>query len=260
MRPRKASTRRVIVRYECDTASNGSWLDMPTAAGLRSMRICCIVAVAVIVCVLRLGETVQGEQYETSLSSPMSIFLASPTPVRNSNPLVTISLTFTVSVCLADVEYSIACRERGLSEAAKRLEQIYLDIYATRRAAGSLKVWFTLPTQQSEQLRFLREAEERAIKTVAAKLQTEGNQGINSQLNWPGTNSLETSRPEEQGEPNRSVQGHAQQVQKWREDAMQEARKGTNWSHDWPSRTHSYQLGQALRDLVQIANRAHSAR
>lgn len=236
---------------------------MPSAADLRLWGVQCTVVIAVMLCVLRSAEAARGERHEISHSSLIATFLPSPIPrpqAGNGNPLVTASLAFTVSVCLADVEYSIACRERSLAEAAKRLEQIYLDIYATRRAAGSLKVWFTLPTQQSEQLRFLREAEERAIKTVAAKLQTEGNQGINSQLNWPGTNSLETSRPEEQGEPNRSVQGHAQQVQKWREDAMQEARKGTNWSHDWPSRTHSYQLGQALRDLVQIANRAHSAR
>jgi len=219
------------------------------------MRICCIVAVAVIVCVLRLGETVQGEQYETSLSSPMSIFLASPTPVRNSNPLVTISLTFTVSVCLADVEYSIACRERGLSEAAKRLEQIYLDDYVKRRAEGSLKVWFPLATQQSEQLRFLREAEERAIKTVRAKLQAEGNQPITSQMNLPGNGSLETNQPQETGEPEGPVGQRARQVKKWRDDASLEARRGINWSHDWSSRTHSYQLGPALHELAHIGNR-----
>jgi hypothetical protein len=35
-----------------------------------------------------------------------------------------------------------------------------------------LRVWFSVATEQGEQLRFLREAEERAIKTVATKLQS----------------------------------------------------------------------------------------
>ena len=96
-------------------------------------------------CLLRSAEAAQGERHETSHPGLVSIFLLSPIPVLrmgNGNPLVTASLAFTVSVCLADVEFSIACWERGLAEATKRLEQIYLDNYVTRRAAGSLKVWF----------------------------------------------------------------------------------------------------------------------
>jgi hypothetical protein len=185
------------------------------------------------------------------------MFLPSPIPVPrrdNGTPLLMTSLSFTVSVCLADVEYSIACRERSLAEAAKRLEQIYLDDYLHRRAEGSLKVWFPLKTEQSEQLRFLREAEERAIKTVAVKLQAEGDQRITSKMNSPGINSPEASPPEEHGGPEGLIRQRIQ-VQKWREDAILEARKGTNWSHDWSSKTHSYQLGQALHELAHIGNR-----
>lgn len=220
------------------------------------MRICCTVAVVVILCVLLLGEAAQGEQYEPSFSSPMPIPLSSP-PVRNGNLLVPISLAFTVSVCFADVEYSIACRERGLAEAAKRLEQIYLDDYANGRAEGSLKVWFPLKTEQSEQLRFLREAEERAIKTVAVKLQAGGDQRITSQMNSPGINSPEASPPQEHSGPESLVRQRTQ-VQKWQEDATVEARKGTNWSHDWSSKTHSYKLGQALHELAHLGNRNRS--
>jgi hypothetical protein len=209
-------------------------------------------------CVLRSAEAARGERHEISHSSLIATFLPSPIPrpqAGNGNPLVTASLAFTVSVCLADVEYSIACRERSLAEAAKRLEQIYLDDYVKRRAEGSLKVWFPLATQQSEQLRFLREAEERAIKTVRAKLQAEGNQPITSQMNLPGNGSLETNQPQETGEPEGPVGQRARQVKKWRDDASLEARRGINWSHDWSSRTHSYQLGPALHELAHIGNR-----
>ena len=212
---------------------------------MRLTRIWCAVAVALTLRALGSAEAAQGDRHEISRANRISIILRSPTPllrVGNGNPLVTASLAFSVSVCLADVEYSVACWERGLAEAAKRLEQIYLDDYVTRRAAGSLKVWFPLATEQSEQLRFLREAEERAIKTVAAKLQAEGDQGIASQMD----------SPEEYGGRQAPIQRRTQQVQKWREDASIEARKGTNWSHDWSSKTHSYQVGLALQELTHI--------
>jgi hypothetical protein len=215
------------------------------------MRIWCAVAIALTLCVLRSAEAAQGERHETSRSNRASTFRPAPIPlprVGNGNPLVTASLAFSVSVCLADVEYSIACWERGLAEVAKRLEQIYLDDYVTRRAAGSLKVWFPLATEQNEQLRFLREAEERAIKTVAAKLQAEGDQRIASQMD----------SPEEYGGQQAPIQRRTQQVQKWREDASVEARKGTNWSHDWSSKTHSYQVGLALQELAHIGNQNRS--
>jgi hypothetical protein len=219
---------------------------MPRATGLRLIRIWGAIAVALMLCVLGSAEVAQGERHETSRANRISIFLPSPIPLvraGNGNPLLTTSLAFSVSVCLADVEYSIACWERGSAEAAKRLEQIYLDDYVTRRAAGSLKVWFPLATEQNEQLRFLREAEERAIKTVAAKLQAEGDQWIASQMN----------SPEEYGQQ-APIRRRTQQVQKWREDASVEARKGTNWSHDWSSKTHSYQVGLALQELAHIGN------
>jgi hypothetical protein len=208
-------------------------------------RIWCTVAATVMSCALQPADAALIAWHETSRSNLITIFRPSPTPVLrdgNGGPWVAASLAFTVSVCLADVEFSIACWERGLAEAARRLEQIYLDVYATRRAAGSLKVWFTVATAPSEQLRFLREAEERAIKTVAAKLRSEGDQRI----------SPITSPPQEQGEPEGPAGERNRQLQKWRENAGLEARRGTNWSHDWSSRTHAYQLGAALYELAHL--------
>ena len=213
------------------------------------MRICCAVAIALMLGGLGLAEAAQGEP-ETSRSYRISTLLTEPIPLvrtGNRNPLVTASLAFSVSVCPVDVEYSIACWERGLAEAVKRLEQIYLDDYVTGRAEGSIKVWFPLATEQSEQLRFLRELEERAIKNVATKLQAEGNQWIASQMNSP-----------EDGGQQSPIQRRTQQVQKWREDASVEARKGTNWSHDWSSKTHSYQIGLSLQELAHIGNQNRS--
>src|SRR5260370_42687141 len=97
---------------------------MPPAAGLRLMRIWCVVAIPLMPCALRPAEAAQGERHETSRSNRISIFLPSPIPlprVGNGNPLVTASLAFSVSVCLADVEYSIAFWERVLAYAAHRL-------------------------------------------------------------------------------------------------------------------------------------------
>jgi hypothetical protein len=167
-----------------------------------------------------------------------------PSQTRQFNydsPLVGASLTFVVSVCLADFEYLIACRERGLLEAAKRLEQIYLDDYAMKRAAGSLKVWFPPGVERSEQLRFLREVEDHAIASMAHKLQDDVDQ-IPSQINSKGGND----------QPAAWNGQKAQEVRRWREDADMESREGVNWSHDWSSRTHSYRTGTALHELVNM--------
>jgi len=218
----------------------------------------CTVAVAMMLCV-GAAESTQGGCHEASRYSVLSFF-PSPIPVPrrdSSNSLVTVALAFSVSVCPIDVEYSIACRERALAEAVKRLRQIYLDVYVARRAAGTLKVWFPLVTEPSEQLRFLREVEERAIKTVVAELLAEGNQRTTSQMNSPrlkepGTQPPETNPPEEPGQQEGSIRKRTRQVEKWREDANVEARKGTNWSHDWTSKTHSYQLGLAIHELARL--------
>lgn len=209
------------------------------------MRIWCTLAVTAISGVLQPADAAPIARHETSRSNLIAIFRPSPIPGPRGGGddlWVTASLAFTVSVCLADVEFSIACWERSLAEAARRLEQIYLDDYATRRAAGSLKVWFTLATAPSDQLRFLREAEERAIKTASAKLQAQGDQPISSI----------TNPPEEHGEAMGPLRERIQRLQKWREAATAEARRGTNWSHDWSSRTHAYQLGPALSDLAHM--------
>ena len=80
------------------------------------------------------------------------------------------ALTFSVSVCLDDFEYAIACRERSSLEAARRLEQIYLDDYATGSPAGSLRIWFAVKAEPREQTTFLLEVENRAIEAVFRKL------------------------------------------------------------------------------------------
>jgi len=168
-------------------------------------------------------------------SRPMAQF-------HSDNLLEEASLTFVVSVCLADLEYTSACREVSLLEATKRLEQIYLDGYAMRRAAGSLKVWFPPRVERSEQLRFLREVEERAIIAVAKDLQARTDQSAASQMRPPGAYGEDASGQET-----------AQRVRKWREDASMEARNGTNWSHDWSSRTHSYRTETALRKFIILS-------
>jgi hypothetical protein len=228
------------------------------------MRTCCTVALTAVLCMLHSIEAAQARSHETSRSGMISIALPSmiPTPRQTSdNPFVRTALAFTVSVCPTDVEYSIACRERALAEAAKRLGQIFLQVYTTRRVEGSLKVWFPLPTERNEQLRFLRDAEERAIKTVAAKLLTESDQRIASQTNAPGmsspgVDSQDLSSPKinspDASSPEDAVRKRTQQVEKWRNDASVEARKGINWAHDWLSKTHSYQLGLALHELARV--------
>ena len=162
------------------------------------------------------------------------------------NSVVRVSMAFVVSVCLDDFEYSLACRERSSLEAAKRLEQIFLDDYAAGRAAGTLNIWFAVTAERGEQLQFLREAEDRAIESVTRKLKDQA-----QHLAVSPENPLETS-----GDPQGVMLQVAQQIQRWHDDASLEAREGTNWSHDWGSRTHSYKHGPALYELVRIGNRS----
>jgi hypothetical protein len=51
-----------------------------------------------------------------------------------------------------------------------------------------------LATDQSEQLRFLREAEEHAIKATAAKLQVEGDPRVSSRMDSPLSSPLAEHR------------------------------------------------------------------
>ncbi len=170
-------------------------------------------------------------------------------PIQQSNPgdlLEQASLTFVVSVCLADLEYTLACREVGLLEAAKRLEQIYRDVYAMRRAAGSLKIWFPAHVPETDQLHFLREVEDRAIAAMAKNLENGTDQSSAALPPSPGA----------YGEDASALQT-SQAVRKWREAASEEAGKGTNWLHDWASRTHLYRTGQALHELAVLDRGNH---
>jgi hypothetical protein len=154
------------------------------------------------------------------------------------------ALTFTVSVCLDDFEYSIGCSERSSVEAAHRLEQLYLDDYATGSAAGSLRIWFAVKAEPSEQSSFLREVENRAIESAFRKLQEDAAQ-------QPAAARAFTDTP---GGNAQAAREFAQELQRWHDDAGAEARTGVNWSHDWAGRTHNYKPGQALRDLARLGN------
>lgn len=155
------------------------------------------------------------------------------------------ALTFTVSVCLDDFEYSIACRQRSSLEAARRLEQIYLDDYATGSPAGSLRIWFAVKAEPSEQTIFLREVENRAVEAVFRKLRED------AAHRTAGAVASTTSG----GDAADAVREFTQDIQRWHNEASVEARTGINWLHDSGARSHSYKPGQALRDLTRIGNR-----
>lgn len=175
-----------------------------------------------------------------SLSGKIPKRASSQMPQSRPNDLLEpVSLTFVVSVCLADLEYDRACREISLVEAAKRLGQIYLDVYAMHRVAGSLRIWFPPHVEETEQRRFLREVEDRAIAAMVKNLENGTNQSA----------AVQTSSPAADSEDASALQT-AQTARKWREDAILEARNGTNWLNDWPARTHLYRTGQALHELA----------
>jgi hypothetical protein len=156
-----------------------------------------------------------------------------------------ISLTFSVSVCLDDFEYSIGCRERSSLEAARRLEQIYLDDYATGSPAGSLRIWFAVKAEPSEQANFLREVEQRTVEAVFRRLKEDAAQRAAAAAASAdkGAGAADAARE------------FAQAIQRWHDEAGVEARTAINWSHDWSVRSHTYKPGQALRDLARIGNR-----
>ena len=150
------------------------------------------------------------------------------------------ALTFSVSVCLDDFEYAIACRERSSLEAARRLEQIYLDDYATGSPAGSLRIWFAVKAEPRDQTTFLLEVENRAIEAVFRKLKEDASHRASG-----GTSGGAADAARE----------FAQDIERWHDEAGSEARTGINWSHDWGARSHAYKPGQALRELARIGNR-----
>jgi hypothetical protein len=162
-----------------------------------------------------------------------------------SGAAVPAALTFVVSVCLDDFEYSIACRERSSLDAAHRLEQIYLDDYATGSPAGTLRIWFAVKAEPSEQTNFLREVENRAVEAVFRKLKEDAAHRAAAAAAAAATG----------GGAAEAAREFSQDVQRWYDEAGVEARTGINWSHDWSARSHAYKPGQALRDLARIGNR-----
>jgi hypothetical protein len=196
-------------------------------------------------------------------------------------PLVRASLAFNVTVCLDDVEYSIACRERSLLEAARRLEQIFIDDYTQGRVAGSLTVVFPLAVERPEQLQFLREAENRAIAAANTKLQSEldrltasaataieqsrqlaveqsrANATDPSGANASDPSGANASEPTGANASSQAVElamtarQAVQQLHAWHDVASMEAASGTNWLHG-STGTHQYKPGPALHQLVRI--------
>jgi len=179
-------------------------------------------------------------------AAPEARYAPPPTILPSGNgAVVPVALTFSVSVCLDDFEYSIGCRQRGSLEAARRLEQIYLDDYATGSPAGSLRIWFAVKAEPGEQTNFLREVENRAVEAVFRKLREEAARRMAAAAPSAATGGGDADAARE----------FAQAIQRWHDEASVEARTGINWSHDWSSRSHTYKPGQALRDLARIGNR-----
>jgi hypothetical protein len=179
-------------------------------------------------------------------AAPEPRYALPPTVLPSGNvAAVPIALSFAVSICLDDFEYSIACRQRSSLEAAHRLEQIYLDDYATGSPAGSLRIWFAVKAEPSEQTNFLREVENRAIEAVFRKLREEAaaRMAAAAPSAAAGGGAADAARE------------FTQAIQRWHDEAGVEARTGINWSHDWTARSHTYKPGQALRDLARIGNR-----
>jgi len=179
-------------------------------------------------------------------AAPEARYAPPPTISPSGNvAVVPVALTFAVSVCLDDFEYSIACRQRSSLEAAHRLEQIYLDDYATGIPAGSLRIWFAVKAEPSEQRTFLLEVENRAIEAVFRKLKEEAAHRA----------AVAAASANSGGGAADAAREFTQDIQRWHDEAGTEARTGINWSHDWGGRSHTYKPGQALRDLAGIGNR-----
>jgi hypothetical protein len=157
-------------------------------------------------------------QLPAAIAAPVAFLMQ---PSSAANPFLPVSLTFVVTICLDEVEYSIACRSRGLFEVQHRIEQILLDNYTSGNTAGDLRVGFWVEVDSDDQDRFLREVETRAIEAVTSKLQT-----IHS--------------------------GSYQLIRAWHDAAHLEAVVGRNWRHDWSARTHQYQIGPSRYQLARI--------
>jgi hypothetical protein len=130
-------------------------------------------------------------------------------------------------------------------KAAHRLEQIFLDDYATGSPAGTLRIWFAVKAEPSEQTTFLLETENRAIEAVFCKLKEDATHRTATGAAASAATNGGAAEP---------AREFAQDLQRWHDEAGDEARTGINWSHDWRGRSHTYKPGQALRDLARIGD------
>jgi hypothetical protein len=178
------------------------------------------------------------------LAAETTRFAVPPAAATGDGSVAGVALTFQVSVCLDDFEYSIACRERSSLEAAHRLEQIFFDDFTTGIPGGMLRIWFAVKAEPSEQENFLREVEVRAIEAAYRKFKEKADQ-------WTAA----AGAPDTPITTVEAAQKFAQDIERWHNDAGGEARSGSNWLHEWSARSHSYKAGPALHDLARIGNR-----
>jgi hypothetical protein len=122
-------------------------------------------------------------------------------------------------------------------EAARRLEQIYLDDYATGNPAGNLRIWFAVKAEPREQTTFLLEVENRAVEAVFRKLKEDASHHESAAAGGGGADA---------------AREFVQDIERWHDEAGSKARTGINWPHDWGARPHAYKPGQASRELARI--------
>ena len=142
----------------------------------------------------------------------------------------TIANAAVIGVCMADSNYNDGCWSNSLFEASSRLTEIYLKMIGKKIVTNSLVLRFPNAMAETDQLRFIQKLEDKVVKLVAAKLRHDV-QSI-TPFNWRMANY--------------------QQINEWEARANSQTSTGSNWSHDWPSNTHTAQLGYAYGQALSI--------
>lgn len=93
---------------------------------------------------------------------------------------------------------------------------------------------------RTEQVRFLAKIEKQAIAGVVAMMQRE-------------IAKLTPFKWETQQERQEKDAAIRNEVKQWKQDAISEANRGSSWSHDWSSNSHTFQTGTAFRQLQHIS-------
>lgn len=175
--------------------------------------------------------------------------LPPPPPGASSggeNP-VSAAVAYVVAVCIFSSNLSDDCLRSGELEATARLSELYGKQYLKRLITSSLTLRFPNVMARTEQIRFLAKIEKQAIKSVVAMMQRDVAKLARSPFKW------ETQQERQAKEA--FVQNEARRVKQWEQDAISEANRGSNWSHDRPSNSHTFQTGSAFRQLQHISIR-----